>query len=229
MKEQPTGQPVKESSEILKKESKWYDKKALVIILLVIFFPVGLYALWKSNRFSKMSKGIITAVVIAILLIFGFMDEQEEKTIQGQQKTVEKKSNIRASLDDFKMAIPLLSQRKMEITERTDRLEYSWKNLSTTGQSNWATFYDDGKDGTVDQITIVVTTDNNNEINTIMSIGLAYRFVEVASEKKDFMSEFTNWLKSNKTKKWFNEVLVSYNVTVAQGGDVLLFTIGSEE
>ena len=229
MKEQPTGQPVEESSEILKKESKWYDKKALVIILLVIFFPVGLYALWKSNRFSKMSKGIITAVVIAILLIFGFMDEQEEKTIQDQQKTVEKKSNIRASLDDFKMAIPLLSQRKMEITKRTDRLEYSWENLSVTGQSNSATVYDDGKDGKIEQINIIVTTDNNDKIKTMESLALAYKFIEVASGKKDFMSEFINWQKSKKTDKWFGEVLVGRSVTVAQGGNVLIFRIGSEE
>ena len=172
-------------------KTNWYDKKALVIILLVIFFPVGLYALWKSNRFSKMSKGIITAVIV-ILLIFGFMDEQEEKTIQDQQKTVEKKSNIRASLDDFKMAIPLLSQRKMKNTERTDRLEYSWENLSTTGQSNWARFYDDGKDGKIDQITIVVATDINNEINTTMSIGLAYKFIEVASGKKILWANMLN-------------------------------------
>ena len=32
MKEQPTGQPVEESSEILKKESKWYDKKAVFAV-----------------------------------------------------------------------------------------------------------------------------------------------------------------------------------------------------
>ena len=92
MKEQPTEQPVEESSGILKKESKWYDKKALVIILLIIFFPVGLYALWKNNKFSMISKGIITAV-IAILLIFGFMGEQEDQG-KGTDKIVNRETPI---------------------------------------------------------------------------------------------------------------------------------------
>jgi hypothetical protein len=48
---------------------KWYDKKAAVIILLILFFPVGLYALWKGNSFGKNVKIVLTCVVGVLVLI----------------------------------------------------------------------------------------------------------------------------------------------------------------
>jgi len=154
------------------------------------------------------------------------MDEQE-KTIQDQQKTVENKSNIRASLDDFKTAMPILSQRKMEINEKTDQIEYSWKNLSVMDQTNFTIFLDDGKDGKIDQINVIVPFQTNDEAKTMESLGLAYRFIEIASGKKDFMDEFFNWQKGTKTNKRFGEVFVSRSVTEAQGGYVFTYSIGS--
>ena len=59
-------------------KNKWYDKKALVIILLIIFFPVGLYALWKNNKFSMISKGVITVIVAFFVVIFALQGNQPE-------------------------------------------------------------------------------------------------------------------------------------------------------
>lgn len=86
MKEQPTGQPVEESSEILKKESKWYDKKTLVIILLIIFFPVGIYALWKNKQFSTITKSIITGVVIFSLIFFIISSQEANDALSETNK-----------------------------------------------------------------------------------------------------------------------------------------------
>ena len=49
-------------------QSKWYDKTWLVIVLCIIFFPVGLYALWKNQSISKGWKIGVT-VVIALIVI----------------------------------------------------------------------------------------------------------------------------------------------------------------
>jgi hypothetical protein len=47
----------------------WYDNKVLVHILLIIFFPVGLYTLWKTDIIAKWWKitatGIIALTIIA--------------------------------------------------------------------------------------------------------------------------------------------------------------------
>ncbi|MCS7001166.1 MAG: MerC domain-containing protein [Bacteroidota bacterium] len=48
---------------------KWYDKKWLVTLLLILFFPIGLYALWKSTIISKKWKIAISAAFgLAIVL-----------------------------------------------------------------------------------------------------------------------------------------------------------------
>ncbi|ELY2018203.1 hypothetical protein SL053_002120 [Flavobacterium psychrophilum] len=46
----------------------WYEKTWLVVILCIIFFPVGLYALWKNSSISKGWKIGITALISIIVL-----------------------------------------------------------------------------------------------------------------------------------------------------------------
>ena len=48
---------------------KWYSKKWLVILLCVLFFPVGLFGLWKSDSFSKAIKIIITIVIGMAIIV----------------------------------------------------------------------------------------------------------------------------------------------------------------
>ena len=49
---------------------QWYDTTWLVIFLCIVFFPVGLYGLWKSGRFSTMWKIAGTSLVaVAIIAV----------------------------------------------------------------------------------------------------------------------------------------------------------------
>ena len=44
---------------------QWYQKKGGVIVLLLLFFPVGLYLMWKhSNYWPKKTKILITVAVL---------------------------------------------------------------------------------------------------------------------------------------------------------------------
>lgn len=49
-------------------QTKWYDKTWLVIVLCIIFFPVGLYGLWKNQSISKGWKIGVTVVISLIFL-----------------------------------------------------------------------------------------------------------------------------------------------------------------
>jgi hypothetical protein len=49
-------------------ELKWYQKPTGIIILLIVFFPVGLFLMWKNEMWSKKTRWIVTGT-IAILFI----------------------------------------------------------------------------------------------------------------------------------------------------------------
>ena len=51
----------------------WYEKSWLAILLCVLFFPVGLYALWKNSTIKKGWKIAIT-VIIALIVIANIGD-----------------------------------------------------------------------------------------------------------------------------------------------------------
>jgi hypothetical protein len=41
---------------------KWYQKPSGTIILLILFFPVGLYLMWKNKLWTKNTRWIVTGV-----------------------------------------------------------------------------------------------------------------------------------------------------------------------
>ena len=45
---------------------KWYQKTGWIILLLILFFPVGLFLMWKYTDWKKPIKGIITALILII-------------------------------------------------------------------------------------------------------------------------------------------------------------------
>ena len=57
----------------------WYDRPFLVYLVIVLFFPLGLYALWKSEAIRRSWK-IATSLFIGVLLVrsFGSYEERNE-------------------------------------------------------------------------------------------------------------------------------------------------------
>jgi|GEM_PF-2397762 len=100
---------------------QWYDKTWLVIVLCLFIFPIGLYALWKSQKFTKGWK-IIGTLIIGFVLITTFSDKSQpnEKNksadaLKEQQKTAstedkpttseelhKNEGSLFATTDDFK-------------------------------------------------------------------------------------------------------------------------------
>lgn len=62
---------------------KFYEKNWFVILTLVIFFPLGLFLMWKYVDWSKEIKGIITGAIVALALI-SFSTGTHESETSGQ-------------------------------------------------------------------------------------------------------------------------------------------------
>lgn len=71
-------------------EKKFYQKGWFMWLMLIIFFPIGLYLLWKNPDYSKKAKIIITTV-LAVFLIFGH-NSKDTKKVQNVSK-----GNVQAS------------------------------------------------------------------------------------------------------------------------------------
>jgi len=56
-----------QTTETTESKSEWYDNRVVVNLLIIAFFPAGIYGLWKSKRFALWWK--ITAPVLVILTL----------------------------------------------------------------------------------------------------------------------------------------------------------------
>lgn len=76
---------------------KWYDNKVLVVLLCVIFFPVGLYGLWKNSEFSKSIKIGLTGIVAVFFLMTINNDGTKDKIGGGMNENHNAPSEERAA------------------------------------------------------------------------------------------------------------------------------------
>lgn len=86
-------------------EKPWYEKTGLVILLCVLFFPVGLYALWKNSTISKFWKFGITAI-IAIIILANLNDDKKNDVTTSENETIasetDKKTETVSDLETLK-------------------------------------------------------------------------------------------------------------------------------
>lgn len=80
--------------EVNTAKKHWYDSTALVIILTIIIFPVGLYGLYKNTTLQPKAKWGIFAVWVILVIIVG--------NIPGQKKA----ENVNTSPKNSKQFVP---------------------------------------------------------------------------------------------------------------------------
>lgn len=92
----------------LENSKKWYNNTGLVILFIIVFFPVGLYALWKNENISKNWKIVISSGIV-FLLIVGIgsdgqieepFDLKKEKQDQLRKIAFYSEENLKNSLKD---------------------------------------------------------------------------------------------------------------------------------
>ena len=73
----------------------WYEKTWLVVILCIIFFPVGLYALWKNSSISKGWKIGVTAIIALIVIAnLGNNDKTSNSATTTTEVATEEKQGL---------------------------------------------------------------------------------------------------------------------------------------
>lgn len=67
---------------------KWHQKPTSIILLLIIFFPLGMYYMWKNEIWAVKTRWIITSFFI-ILVIANAGNKNTSNTKQTEQSTTE--------------------------------------------------------------------------------------------------------------------------------------------
>ena len=142
---------------------KIYEKNWFIILMLVLFFPVGLFLMWKNAKWHKTVK-IIISVLFAIMVIFSNGSEEsknvETKDTNAEVETVkvderkelqEKSKTILDSKDYYAMNE---DERKTinELVKKWDNeIDYSFKSeyVDKKDQYEKDKYYDENYQGTI--------------------------------------------------------------------------------
>ena len=68
---------------------KIYEKNWFIILMLVLFFPVGLFLMWKNAKWHKTVKIIISVLLIAIVIVILSNGIKKPKNIETKDTNVE--------------------------------------------------------------------------------------------------------------------------------------------
>jgi hypothetical protein len=71
------------------KEFMWYQKSSGIVILLIIFFPVGLYLMWKNELWTKKTRWIVTGILAIIFIVTASNDRSRNSGSESDSKNPE--------------------------------------------------------------------------------------------------------------------------------------------
>ena len=103
---------------------KIYEKNWFIILMLVLFFPVGLFLMWKNAKWNKTVK-IIISVLFAAAVIFSNGSEEsknvETKNTNAEVETVDKTKDANAEVETAKAnKIKELQEKSKTILDSKD-------------------------------------------------------------------------------------------------------------
>ena len=142
---------------------KIYEKNWFIILMLVLFFPVGLFLMWKNAKWHKTVK-IIISVLFAVMVIFSNGSEgsknvetkdtnaevetvkvDERKELQEKSKTILDSKDYYAMNEDERKTINEL------VKKWDDEIDYSFKSeyVDKKDQYEKDKYYDENYQGTI--------------------------------------------------------------------------------
>lgn len=78
-------------------KKKWYQTTGGIILLLVLFFPAGLYLMWKHATWNKTAKWIVTGVFAFFILVGAVTPDSTPSTSTSQNSAPTASSVIEAT------------------------------------------------------------------------------------------------------------------------------------
>ena len=142
---------------------KIYEKNWFIILMLVLFFPVGLFLMWKNAKWNKTVKIIVTALIVVMAIFSNGSEESknvetkdtnaevetvkvdERKELQEKSKTILDSKDYYAMNEDERKTINEL------VKKWDDEIDYSFKSeyVDKKDQYEKDKYYDENYQGTI--------------------------------------------------------------------------------
>lgn len=103
---------------------KWYENTWIIILFLILFWPVGLFFMWKSN-WNKIAKITITAF-IAMVVFVGCLGGNSDSNSTNTNQT---KKEVNNTVDEDKE-----KKNQEEQEKKTKELEEKYKPILESGK-----------------------------------------------------------------------------------------------
>ncbi|MBP1971493.1 outer membrane biosynthesis protein TonB [Virgibacillus natechei] len=111
--------------------NSWNENKGkawIIVLFLILFFPVGLYLMWRYSEWGKKPKWVITAFFILLLIINRGSDEETEKDLAYQTDEVRaenaaEKERLEQEEAEEQVEEEQLEQEEAEKQAEKERLE----------------------------------------------------------------------------------------------------------
>ena len=132
-----------QSEEKTVKGEKWHQKPLGIIVLLFLFFPVGLYLMWKHSNWSKQAKWTITgvfAVAVFLMLIIPQSPPTEQETVSKvepkKEATISAKEKAANEAEEEKKAAEAKAKQEAEDKAKNVPAEYKSALAQATTYAN---------------------------------------------------------------------------------------------
>lgn len=143
----------------------WYEKTWLVVILCIIFFPVGLYALWKNSSISKGWKiGVTVIIALIVIANLGDKDKNSNTTTSTTEVVNEEKQGL------VETELPKEETTKWQFQEDVDKMTSKTVKYASIDANEELEFKFPYDGGSVASLTIR-KKDGSNDIYLSVSKG----------------------------------------------------------
>lgn len=116
----------------------WYDNNLTVTLLLIFFFPLGIYALWKNKNISKNWKVIITCFFVFMIIGVSTSDRKPVLDLQKEKKdqlfhiAYESEQRIKENLKDPD-SFELISKHYEFMNDTIYKVEITYSGTNSFG------------------------------------------------------------------------------------------------
>ena len=99
---------------------KWYTKRSVIILMLILFFPLGIYLMWKYGKTWPTWVKVVISIFFCQFLIRGFNNKtnQSSQVISTNNQQIEAKKEVSSESITTSTPTPTSITQQSQIKER---------------------------------------------------------------------------------------------------------------